>query len=323
MSENQSNVTPSAMPSLGGDAAELVNNEQQIENEIEQTRDEMREELAKKWKLQYRANDQDIEEELDEDTLKQRLALAAGAQKSMSEAAQIKKEMMQMFHLMKTDPRMALMNIAFNGDTKAARDFFEKELASQIQEELMSPEEKKRRAEEEELRKYREQEKAYKQEMERRAYLAKKQESAQRLESEIVSAIEKHNLPRDPEVKTQILMDALKYLAGDRSRAMMEGGKPTLSADEAVKRARDSYDRSLKTLLSKYSDDDLYEYLGPDVIKKIRAADLRRVKKAPGVPSSTAGDSVSKMAPKTQATSKESGKPMSDKEWREYLRNRK
>jgi hypothetical protein len=320
MSENQSQNN--SMPSLGGNAGEAIQQEQNDIAELESTNEQIRDEIAKKWKLQYRANDQDVEEELDENTLKQRLALAAGAQKHMSEAAQLKKEAMQMLQLMKTDPRMALMNLSFNGDTKQAREFFEKELASYIQEEMLSPEEKARRQEQEELRRYREQEKAYKQEMERRAYMAQKQENAQRLESDIIKAIEVHNLPRDPEVKTQILMDALKYLAGDRANAMRNGTKPTITADEAVKRARDSYDRSLKTLLSKYSDDDLYEYLGPDVIKKIRAADLRRVKKAPGVPNSSSGDSIAKMAPKSQ-TQKDANKPLNEKEFREMLRNRK
>lgn len=306
----------STQPSIGGVAGESIEQDNISQEEQAQANQTLKEEI-KKYKLKYRANDQDYEEEFDEAQLSQRLSLAAGAHKKMNDADKVYKETMQLIQLMRTDPRMALQNVAFKNDPKLMRSWLEQELGKDIEHELMSPEQKERMREKQELDRYKNQEQAYKKEMERRQYEYTKQQSSEKMNGEIMTAIESHNLSNDPEVKTQMLMEAVKFLYADRQRAYMNGGQATLTIDQAVKRAKEGYNKSLTTLLGKMNDEALYDFLGQEGIKKIRGVDLRRIKKGPSSPISSSNESTS--APRQQ----EQRKTMNEREYSDFLRGKR
>ena len=139
--------------------------------------------LKKKFKLVV--DGEEIEDEVDwndEEGLKKKLQMARAAEKRMSEAKAEKKKAMDIVRQWDTDPEGVLERMGARG-----REIAEKVLLKQIQDELMSPEERELR----DLKKYKEMTEAEKKKATEEAEAAKQAELtnhyAQQFQNTIIS----------------------------------------------------------------------------------------------------------------------------------------
>lgn len=102
----------------------------------------------------------------------------------------------------------------------------------------------------------------------------------------------------------------VKQTAYYMQKALERGVK--LTAKEVMPIVKRDYEATVREILSARTGDELLSLIGPDVIKQVRSADLRKVK--------TSGDAVSPENP--TPTSREKVKPMTIQEWREQNEKR-
>lgn len=263
--------------SSGGDSSSVAPVESVDTNSEEQnTNDEGQEGQPKqvtppaKKKYKYKADGRDYEEELDDKELERRLSLSKGAYQRMEQAAKTQKQAEQFIRMLQQDPMKVLSNPQIMGQEKF-REIAEQYLAKQLEDQMMSPDEKRRRDQEERLRAYEEQEKVAKQQAE--------QEQMQRLEDHyrgeyektIMKGLQSQNLPKTP--KTVRRMAELMAKSAENGI--------DLSPEHLAEIVKEDYINEMREMFGSTEGDVLLQLLGEDVGNKIRKADLAKLRGTP------------------------------------------
>lgn len=245
--------------------------------------DEVVETPPSKRKFKLKVDGQEVEEEYDDESLVRELQLAKAAQKRMMEAAkerseaeQQKREILEFVKLVKSDPAALMTRLGMSQEQLV--QFADQTLANYLEERTLTPEERARRQEQAELNALREERRREAEERERSAVEAQRAEVRQQIETSLVDAIESTDLPKDPEVRTIILYEAVRMLAADKVRSIRAGVPSMMTPEKAVARAKEARVKESTQLLSKFTDESLYDLLGEEVIKKIRKVDTARHK---------------------------------------------
>jgi hypothetical protein len=145
--------TASSMKSVSG-AGAAPEGAEAAAKEAEAKDAEAKAEAKKKWK--YRANKEDVEEELSDDEVALRLSKAKGAEKAFQEAAAIKKELVEFVKALKENPFDVLKDPAFGVDLDVlARQRLAQEYERHLEEAQLTEEQREVKAAREEAERYR------------------------------------------------------------------------------------------------------------------------------------------------------------------------
>lgn len=204
------------------------------------------------------------EQDLSIDELKVLAQKGAGADKRFNEAAQLSKKA-EALHKAYAEGDVATIKKLLGPDRfhKLATEHF-KEL---LEEEEMSPQEKKLREREKSLKAKEEEHSKREKEENSRKQKALEDHYAERFDKEFTAAMTEAKLPRTP--------STLKRMA-EAMMVSLEHGLD-LSAKEVAEVVRQDFHGATKEALLAMGD-DLFDYLGPDVEEKFRKRSLSKVK---------------------------------------------
>lgn len=257
-----------------------------------------------KRKFTYKADGQEITEELDDNELQSKLSLAKAAQKRIQEASSIKKQHEQVMKLLKENPMELLNNEQLMGQKKF-REIAEQFLLQQIEQESMSPEQRAQAEMKRRLEQYEQQESQRKQEAEQAQMQKLENHYAEQYEKSIITALEASRLPKTP--------TTVKRMAQLMAKNLEHG--LDLEPAQLAQLVREDYQSELKSLIGDLDAEGLVSMFGDDVANKIRKFDLQRFK--------LNASSKPKEEPKWEGPKQEPGqRRLSPREYTEMLRNK-
>ena len=284
--------------STGSDSAVNDSNAPEGEPKVETPTQEMK----RKYKL--KVDGQEFEEEIDlndEEGMKRRLQLSRAADKRMSEAKADKKKAFDIIKAFEEDPESMLKRLGPKG-----REIAEKYLLSQIQDEMMSKEEKELRDLRRENETFKQAQEREKKDRESQAISKKEHEYAESFQQTIITALNKSGLPKTPEL--------VKRMANVMAKNLEHGLE--LTPDDLVIEVKNDITALLKSVIGDADGEHLVAMFGEDVANKIRRSDIKKLQERQSQvhqPRTQQRD--------TQSKSQAPQKKMSLDEWRESLKN--
>lgn len=224
--------------------------------------------LKKKYALTVDGKNEDLELDLGNDEeVKKYLQKAKAADKRFQEAAEVRKAAMEFIDQLRKNPRRVLADPNIGIDV---RKFAEEILNEEIKEMEKTPEQR----EKDKLLKELEEFKAKAKENEENAKNAERQrlESEQEriLETEISSALDVGGLPKTP--RTVKAMAEMMMIA-------LENGID-LSPKDIAPIVKNTNLKEFKEIVDSLSDDQLEDFLGKEVISRLRKKSVAKVKSA-------------------------------------------
>lgn len=243
-----------------------------------------------KQKFKYKADGAEIEEELDDTEIGNRLSLAKAAQKRMQEASMTKKQVESFMKALQTDPMSVLSNPKIMGQEKF-QEIAEAFLAKKLQDQMLTPEERERIAKDEKLSKYEKAEKEREEQLEKAKATQLEAKYAQQFEQTIMTALQSSNLPKNP--------FTVKRMAELMQKNLQHG--LDLEADQLAQLVREDYQTELKGLISNSDAEQMLAIFGEEVANKIRKHDLSKFQMKnpePKVSSQPTQKSEEKMSPR-------------------------
>lgn len=214
------------------------------------------------------------ERELTLDELRQQATLAMGAQARFEEAARLRKEADAAREALLKDPAAYLRQQGWTQEQLYA--LAEKQVLQQIEEDKLSPEQKRIRELESKLKEQEDAKEAARKAEEEAAVAQQEQEYTQRLVGDLKAEFQKAGLALDDSLH---LAGVVKFL----QNASAAG--EDVSVGEAVEFARYEAQERTGQFLNTLNGDQLLNYLGPQILDKIRKADIARIKNQPQEPS--------------------------------------
>ena len=209
------------------------------------------------------------EEELDEPEVIRLAQLGKASNKRFEEAKQMRQQAEQFMEMLRKDPKAVLSNPALGVDL---RKFAEEVVWEHIQESSLTPEQKKARDVERELQKYKAQEEEHKKAETERQMQALHQKYASDYDRKITSALQASGLPKTPAT--------VKRMAEYMFTAVQNGYD--LEPSDLVEQVRKDYQDDIQQLFGQTSEDMLLSLLGEGTAKKLRNADMKRLKSPTG-----------------------------------------
>lgn len=226
--------------------------------------------------------------ELPEDQVIALAQRGAGSDKRFNEASALRKQAEQVLEFIQANPKEALTKLGID-----LRKFSEETLTEILQREAESPEQKKIRETEEKLRRYEEQEKAKEasdkkkaeddaKEAKKRAMSEKEKEIMNNLDNLFTTALKEVDLPKDEYTVSRMIT---LYKAKRRiEREMGIKDSPELSPQALAQLVKEDVEREDRNRVDRhktdtgYDGDKLMAWLGPDVIKAISKAQIKKLK---------------------------------------------
>lgn len=289
----------SATPTQSTEETTTTTAEATPEVKAQETKIEAPQPNLKKFKL--KVDGEEVEEELDlnnEQDLIKRLQLARAAEKRISQAKSEKQKAMEILKafedgtLLRKHPK--------------ARDLAEQLLVEQLEDEMLSPEQKELK----QLKKFKEDKEREELEKQKAIEMAAAQQKekaiADQFQKTIIGALDKSGLPKTP--------DMAKRMAYIMKKNLDLGLQ--LTPDELAVEVKNELNTLLKALIGSAEGDQLIGLLGEDAAKKLRAYDVKRLKEG------FKGSTTTKQEQTQKSIRKEDGKPMSLEEWKEQARMR-
>ena len=213
------------------------------------------------------------DEKVDLDTLKTERAKYKSAESKFREAAQARKEVESFYDQLQNDPEAVLSDPRLS---LKKRELAEKWLMEEIQASLDEPQDlrdqemaKIRR----ELEKYQSQEKQTKEQQEQEEYNTLVNARKEAIATTLSKAMEHSPLSQDPATATETLREMAIYM-----RLCRDAGYEA-SPEEIAQHVESRYNKSYQQLANKLDGEQLIQFLGEAVVKKIRQTDLQRLQK--------------------------------------------
>lgn len=260
----------------------------------------------KKFKIKVDGKDEEMEIDLsDEAAITRHLQMSKVAAKRMNEAAITRKQAEQFIHALQSDPMRVLSDPRVMGSEKF-QAIAEQFLAKKLQEQMLSPEERKRIEMEEKLRQYEEQDKKQKQDVEAKQIQALEEHYAQQYQKTIMDSLQSSNLPKNP--------FTVKRMAELMQKNIQHG--LDLEPTQLAQLVREDYQRELVSLIGSSDADQIISMFGEDLTTKIRKHDLAKLKANQGsLP-------THRNQPNSPQSNSGSAKPMTKDEWKAVIERR-
>lgn len=286
-------------------ATETTDSTVQAEQSTEETKQESTEQAPPqtKKKLKLKVDGEEFEYELDlnnDDELRKHLQMSHAARKRMSEAMEAKRKAIDIVKAFEQDPKSVLQRLGPKG-----REIAEQFLLEQIQETMMSAEEKELR----ELRKLKSEfearQKADQERQQKEAQEAQTSKYREHYQKIFVDALQKTKLPKSDRL--------VKDMAELQYKSIQLGIE--LTAEDLAQELEARELAKIKSLLDSSEGDQLLSLLGDDIANKIRKSDVAKIK-------AKLGDNFKPSTTKVESPKPQGKHYMTPDEWRESIRNR-
>lgn len=233
------------------------------------------------------------EQELSQDEMIKWAQMGKAGQKRMQEYAQLQKETSQFLEALKTNPKAILTDPAIGVDlVKFAQEI----LSQQLEEEAKSPEQKEREALQKELEDLRAQKKQDEENRKKTDYDRMVSEYEQDLEAKVIEALDNQKLPKKPAVLNRMADIMLTALDNNLK----------ITPAQAAQIAKEEASNDLKELLSHLSDEQIEQFMGNDLVKRLRQSSLKKVKTSlPSVKTASTGEGAAKKSSLPKITMKD------------------
>lgn len=259
--------TTTSAPSVGTTATEAVVTKSPVEayeaaetnKEKAPTQQEVKDAI-KKWKLKAGKQEREVTSEAELVRLAQ---LGIGAHEKFEQAAKTRKQAEDVLEILQKNPAEALSKLGFDV-RKLAEDF----LAQKIQEEMLTPEQRKVKEMETELQRYKtEKEEFEKQQREVQISTLQVQYEAD-IQQKIIGAIDAHKLPKNPKTIARF------------AEYMLQGVENGVDYDpkDLAPRIRRDLEEEHRHMYRDSGVEEILKILGEDTLKKIRQYELQKVK---------------------------------------------
>jgi hypothetical protein len=194
--------------------------------------------------------------------------LGKAGQKRMAEAAQIKKEAIDLVEMLRSNPEDILSDPAILGSRDEVIKFAQRILSNQMEEEMKSPEVREKEAAQKELEDLRKQIKDENESKSKAEYERLVAHEEEKLQTEINDAIDSSGLPASPFVLKRI-SDVLIMAAENNKQ---------ISPKQAMNIVKKEMQKDIAEYLKLSPDEALEELMGGDRIKSLRKKQLAKVK---------------------------------------------
>lgn len=223
----------------------------------------------KKLKLKVDGKEFDEEVDLDDDEyLTRNLQLAKAAQKRMSEASQLQKEVEAFITELRKNPKKVLADPTLGVDLKKmVQEYIEEEIANSQK----TPEQIEREKLEAELKAMKEEREREKEETRRRELERLQQQEYERYENLMIQALDKSSLPKKPYVVNKIA----DYLVIGLQKGL------DLTPQDVLPLVEDEIRQDLKDMIGSAPDEVVEAFIGKDIFNRIRKKNIQKVKQAP------------------------------------------
>jgi hypothetical protein len=209
------------------------------------------------------------EELVDEDELVRTYSKYKAGEDKFREAAALEKKLRAFTEAFEKDPLSVLTSGKLPIDRKSLG---EKLLLEALEEEMLDPRERELRTAQAKLQEFETREQAAKREAEEREVEQRKEIKRQEITKLFTQALESTPLSRDPETAALAMRDMAMMLRAAKERGI------EVSSEDLAKHVHSKYHKSMYSLANSLEGEDLIGFLGEDVVKKIRKADLARLK---------------------------------------------
>lgn len=283
-----------------------TDNSQSDQSQGQSTKEPIAQTVAEKRKYKYKVDGKEFEEELSDDDVRQHLSMSKAANKRFQEAATIKKQSEQLIRMLRENPEAVLDNPQIMGNKKF-REIAEAYLVKQLDEQMLTPEQRQQRDMEQKLRQYEQAEKQRKAQVEAEHMQKLEAHYMQDIESKIISGLNTQGIPKTPRT--------VKLMAELMSKNLQYG--LDLEPQQLAEMVKQDYLADIQELFGATEADALLNLLGDNVSNKIRQADLKKLKASqPQFQRTSHNQSASSP---NSSSSRQSEQKMSKDEWREFM----
>lgn len=240
----------------------------------------------KKYNLTVDGRNEDFELDLgNDDEVKKYLQKARAADKRFAESAEIRKAALSFIDELKKNPRKVLSDPNIGIDVKK---FAEQVMNEQLAELEKSPEQKEREKLQRELEEIRQQRETEKKSWEQKEFQRMQVEHERQLETDISAALDIGGLPKTPrtvKAMAEMMMIALQ-------------NNIDISARDIVPVVKNMTLKEFKEVVNSLGDDQLEDFLGREVIGRLRKRNVAKAKAVETASSiKSTGQSATKKAP--------------------------
>lgn len=262
-------VTPASNDSFDNDSFEQAEQPEQKEESTEPAAPKAKKPNFRKYKV---GND---EVALSDEDIARDYSKWKGADKTFREAAQAKKATEDFMKALQEDPEKILSDkrLPLN-----KRKLAEKWLLESIEEELnpVDPRDTKLSETERKLKEYEERDAKEAETKQQQEYEKVKEQRKTDISKVLGEAMQSTHLSKDPESAASVLREMALYM-----RAAKERGEE-VTPDELVEHIHNQRFQQFYNLAHQFEGDELIDFLGEEIVKRIRKADLTRLKASRG-----------------------------------------
>lgn len=243
--------------------------------------------LKRKFALTVNGKNEDFELDLGNDEeIKKHLQKSKASDQKFQEAAEVRKAAMEFIEQLRTNPKRVLSDPNIGIDV---RKFAEEILNEEIKEMEKSPEQREKEKLTRELEELKAQAKQREEEAQQSEFARIQMEQERILETEISAALDVGGMPKT--ARTVKAMAEMMMIA-------LENGID-LSPKDIAPLVKNTTLSEFKEVVSSLTDDQLEDFLGKEVIGRLRKKNLAKAK---SVPSANAVKSVGALSPKAAAS---------------------
>jgi hypothetical protein len=206
------------------------------------------------------------------------------AEKRFQESRLLEQQVQQFVSELKGDTRAALKKMGID-----PRDFAAQVLEDELKKAQMSPEQLEKMELEQELKRLQDESKQKEEEFTRREFERVTQQEYERIDNQMTSALDKSDLPKSP------------YVVKKLAEYMMIGAQNgiDLTAEDLVPIVREEIMNDLQTLINAMGEDKVENFIGKDVLNKIRKKNIAKSKVNPATVLKAAVKDTGKTGQKT------------------------
>jgi len=212
------------------------------------------------------------EMDVDEEELKRGYAHSRAAAKRMEEASKARKEAAEVLKILKEDPAYAMKQLGLN-----PRQFAEMVINEELQEALLSPQEKELRTYKQQLEQYQRAEREARETYEREQRETEMNRYTQQIQTEIIDVLGTSGLPA-----TERTIGRIAYYM----QAALQAGFDNVKPGDVIDHVKKDYQFELKQMLGGLSEDQIEAFLEADVVRKIAKSTVKKVPPVKTVPRS-------------------------------------
>jgi len=211
------------------------------------------------------------EMEVDENELRRGYAHNKAASKRMEEAAMSRKEAEQVLRIFKENPKEAFKLLG-----RDARQFAEQVINDELQEAMLSPQERELREYKNKVQAYETERRNAQEQYEREQMEADINRHAETIQADIIGVLESAGLP-----KTERTVGRIIYYM----QSALQAGY-NVSPKDVVDQVKEDYRHDINSLLGGLPEEVLEAFLGNDLVRKVAKSTVKGEKKATVVPKS-------------------------------------